>query len=86
MYKLITKVNPDDIYILDVTPGVNWVGRPAMIRSLDRMKKNEINCARAPFDKMPAAADLCQKMLAYDPSARPSAAHVLEHEWFLIFE
>jgi serine/threonine protein kinase len=82
MYKLLTKKYPHDKAIFDDQPGENWVGSPAMARIRARLQKESIDFTRPPLDKMPEAVSLCQKMLAFEPEDRPSAAAVLEHKWF----
>ena len=39
---------------------------------------------RPPLDRIPAAADLCAGMLAFEPDARPTAEEALTHEWFTL--
>mmetsp|Transcript_128424 Transcript_128424/g.363433 ORF Transcript_128424/g.363433 Transcript_128424/m.363433 type:complete len:352 (+) Transcript_128424:70-1125(+) len=84
LYKLLTKKFPSNAEIFDDKPGENWVGSPAMKRIQDRLKEQNIDFKRPPFDAQPLAADLCASMLALSPMDRPTAEDALKHEWFQI--
>jgi serine/threonine protein kinase len=82
MYKLITRKFPSPPDIFDDKPGENWVGSPAMKRIQSTLRSSTIDFTRAPLDKCLVAADLCARMLTYDPLERPSAEEALSHAWF----
>mmetsp|Transcript_7411 Transcript_7411/g.16296 ORF Transcript_7411/g.16296 Transcript_7411/m.16296 type:complete len:347 (-) Transcript_7411:168-1208(-) len=82
MYKMLTRKFPSRPEIFDDAPGENWVGSPAMKRIQERLKNEKIDFTRKPFDVCTVAADLCEKMLKYNPAERPSAEDALAHEWF----
>mmetsp|Transcript_26754 Transcript_26754/g.49135 ORF Transcript_26754/g.49135 Transcript_26754/m.49135 type:complete len:344 (-) Transcript_26754:116-1147(-) len=82
MYKLLTRKFPSRPEIFDDAPGENWVGSPAMKRIQEKLKNEKIDFTRKPFDVCTLAADLCEKMLKYNPQERPSAEDALNHEWF----
>jgi len=82
MYKLLTKKFPFKSDIFDDLPGENYVGSPAMKRIQNRLRTETIDFTRRPFQKCILAANLCSKMLAFDPAKRPSADEALRHRWF----
>jgi serine/threonine protein kinase len=84
MYKMLTRKFPHHQAIFDDKPGENWVGSPAMLRIMERLKNASIDFTKRPLDEMPEATDLCMSLLAYDPAARPSAREALRHPWFLM--
>jgi len=82
MYKLVTGRFPSKEDMFDDQPGENWVGSPAMKRIHERLKNTKIDYTRPPFDRCPEAADLCARMLAFEPLDRPSADAALKHAYF----
>jgi len=84
MYKLLTGKFPSRADIFDDLPGENWVGSPAMKRIQDRLKSEKIDFARPPLHRCPLAAELCEKLLSFDPTVRPSAEEALAHRWFAL--
>eukprot|EP00913_Durusdinium_trenchii_P024373 g22882.t1 len=76
MYKLLTGRFPSREEIFDDKPGENW--------RLVQFAKPRINFTRPPLDRSPEAAELCAKMLSFDPMDRPSAEEALKHAWFLV--
>ncbi|CAJ1342310.1 unnamed protein product [Effrenium voratum] len=84
MYKLLTGRFPSREAIFDDGPGENWVGSPAMKRIHERLKTERIDFTRPPMDKCTEAAELCARMLTFEPMDRPSADEALQHAWFMI--
>jgi len=84
MYKLLTGKFPSRSDIFDDLPGENWVGSPAMKRIQDRLKSEQIDFTRPPLNYCTEAADLCSRMLSFEPSERPTAEEALQHGWFLL--
>jgi len=84
MYKLLTGKFPSRSDIFDDLPGENWVGSPAMKRIQDRLRMEKIDFTRPPLNYCTEAAELCARMLSFEPTDRPSAEEALEHNWFLL--
>merc|ERR1712087_997084 len=84
MYKLLTGKFPSKADIFDDQPGENWVGSPAMKRIKERLRQEKIDFTRPPLDRSAAAAELCAKMLQFEPNDRPSAEDALKHAWFAL--
>lgn len=84
MYKLLTGKFPSRSDIFDDLPGENWVGSPAMKRIQERLRVEKIDFTRPPLDTCTEAADLCSRMLSFEPADRPSAEEALQHGWFLL--
>jgi len=82
MYKMLTGKFPSRADIFDDKPGENWVGSPAMKRIQERLRTERIDFTRPPFDRCTVAADLCARLLAFDPTERPAAEEALRHPWF----
>merc|ERR550532_2063653 len=84
MYKLLTGKFPSRSDIFDDLPGENWVGSPAMKRIQERLRMEKIDFTRPPLNYCTEAAELCARMLSFEPTDRPSAEEALEHNWFLL--
>jgi len=84
MYKLLTGKFPSRSDIFDDLPGENWVGSPAMKRIQERLRVEKIDFTRPPLNVCTEAADLCSRMLSFEPSDRPTAEEALQHGWFLL--
>lgn len=84
MYKLLTGDFPSNEDIFDDQPGENWVGSPAMQRIHDRLKTEKMDLTKPPLDSCTPAAELCAKMLCFNPDDRPSAEDALKHGWFML--
>jgi len=82
MYKLLTRHFPYALDMFDDRPGENYVGSSAMRRIHARLKNEQVDFSRFPFDRCPEAADLCSRMLKPDAQQRPSAEEALKHIWF----
>jgi serine/threonine protein kinase len=82
MYKLLTGRFPYKTEIFDDLPGENWVGSPAMKRIQNRLKKEKVDMARPPLNKMVDAQGLVEKLMAFNPNERLTAAEALQHPWF----
>merc|ERR1712176_1451693 len=84
MYKMLTSRFPLPPAMFDDKPGENYVGSPAMRRIRERLMSETIDFTRSPLDRCLDAADLCSKMLSFDPKERPSAKDALGHRWFTL--
>mmetsp|Transcript_60961 Transcript_60961/g.137667 ORF Transcript_60961/g.137667 Transcript_60961/m.137667 type:complete len:288 (+) Transcript_60961:2-865(+) len=82
MYRLLTRKFPSREDLFDDQPGENWVGSPAMKRIKERLRDEKIDFLRPPLNRIPAAADLCAKMLVFDPCDRINVDDALKHSWF----
>jgi len=82
MYKLLTRRFPFPANIFDDKPGQNRAGSSAMRRIQERLRNYKIDFSCWPLQDYPLAADLCQKLLDWDPMVRPCAEECLRHRWF----
>mmetsp|Transcript_90613 Transcript_90613/g.194292 ORF Transcript_90613/g.194292 Transcript_90613/m.194292 type:complete len:377 (+) Transcript_90613:168-1298(+) len=81
MYKMLTGSFPLPADIFD-GPRSNFVGSPEVKRIHQRVCTHKIDFHALSKTSSPLGADLCQKLLAFDPRLRPSAEECLRHEWF----
>jgi len=59
------------------------VGSPSAWRMYNMLRGAELDWEMEPWPQFPLARDLCQQLLAFEPSMRPASVdEVLKHGWF----
>eukprot|EP00746_Dinoflagellata_sp_MGD_P120614 gnl/MRDRNA2_/MRDRNA2_56075_c0_seq1.p1 gnl/MRDRNA2_/MRDRNA2_56075_c0~~gnl/MRDRNA2_/MRDRNA2_56075_c0_seq1.p1 ORF type:complete len:433 (+),score=69.77 gnl/MRDRNA2_/MRDRNA2_56075_c0_seq1:83-1381(+) len=81
-YRLVSGKFPFNDGIFDDQPGENWVGSPKMNQIRSRLKNVKIDWTQDCFVKNPALTELCERMLAYSETRRPTAKEALMSEFF----
>jgi serine/threonine protein kinase len=82
MYMLMTGDTPYDEELLDEAPKDTRCDSEAMDRLYTKLQRAKIDFECEPWPSFPEARDLCQELLAFEPSDRsPSAMHALSHPW-----
>lgn len=72
---------PDDVFGDDLGKN-NQVGSQYMQDVYSKLKEYKVDFECPPWPDFPQARDLCQSLLAFDPSDRsPSARDALKHPW-----
>jgi calcium-dependent protein kinase len=84
MFVLVEGRFPFDDAIFDDGPGENRVGSPKMKEIHTKLGRAKVDFGE-PWQRLDLAKDLCEALLKFDASERPTAKEALKHPWMKKF-